>query len=106
MKISLVSQLIAEAHEGLDEIASVELSRITEAVDAGHGDGELVIKIKVQRDPSGALVLTPQIKGKAPNRGAPRAMLFRDPDGSLTTEDPRQMTMGAVVAFSSKKGGN
>ena len=107
MKITSVSQLIAEAHESLDRIATEELAKVASAVDAGNGDGELTIQIKIKRDQSGALLFEPRIKGKAPVRGAQRALLFLDADGSLVDHDPRQMAMGAIVEFApAKRGGN
>lgn len=106
MKIESIAELIE--HVGnLDEVGTGELEKVTAAVAAGHGDGKLVIEIKVSLTKSGALHVEPKIKGRVPVAGVMPVLLFRDDDGALVDEDPRQRNLfangkgkgGSVVKF-------
>jgi len=74
----------------LDELAELQ-TRIVEAVEAGHGTGELTLSLKYKREGRGGqLSVLPTVKSKVPVPPYASRIFFVTPDAQLVVDDPRQ----------------
>jgi hypothetical protein len=86
-----------QRHRGGKDLADVSL-RLSEAVAAVASTGKpgsvtLTIKVKPAKRGQNAVVVETDLKAKVPSIEPEASFWFATPEGSLQTEDPRQMAM-------------
>lgn len=89
----LLSELIATISTGeFDFTATRELTKAVEAVEAGHGNASVTIKLTIKKD-GRMVVVAPTVKATVPVAGAPKTMFFVNARGELTEDDPKQQVL-------------
>jgi hypothetical protein len=90
-----LSDLVADHSNGdFDEKCSLELRKVIEAVEAGHGTGKIVITLSFKKE-NRMVVSKPSVKATVPMGAVSAAMFFVTEDGDLSDEDPKQATFNA-----------
>lgn len=88
-----ITQLLSDVSNGeFEERCTAKLADVIAAVQAGHGDGELTIKLKFKKDKR-MIQVDPKLTAKVPQMGVDKSMFFVDEQNQLTDEDPKQMTI-------------
>lgn len=89
----LLSELIATISTGdFDATATRELTKAVEAVEAGHGNASVAIKLTIKKD-GRMVVVAPTVKATVPVAAVPKSMFFVGPRGELTEDDPKQTVL-------------
>lgn len=105
----LMSSLIASVSTGdFDVTATRELTKAVEAVEAGHGNASVVIKLTIKKD-GRMVVVAPTVKATVPVAAVPKQMFFVSARGELTEDDPKQTVLalpkqpGRVITMDGNK---
>lgn len=92
-EMKLLSELVATISTGdFDAVATRELTKAVEAVEAGFGKASVTVKFTIAKD-GRMVVVTPTVKATVPVAPAPKSMFFVSPRGELTEDDPKQTVL-------------
>ena len=78
-----------------DDLTESMQELVSACVDTGKV-GRLTLTINVKPGKSGELVITDDIKKKVPELDKGSSIMWATPEGNLTRQDPRQMTIEGV----------
>lgn len=97
-------QILRDADRG-NLIGDIDdaLERITGAVEAYGGAGEINIKLKIKQKNEAFQILV-EMKAKEPLPPRLETVMFKDDDGNLSRRDPRQPELPEVVAADFRNG--
>lgn len=75
-----------------DEL-SAEMQKLVDACDKTGKSGSLTLTLKVKPGKAGQMEIVDEFKLKLPTFNRPSTLMYSTPEGNLTRNDPRQMSI-------------
>lgn len=94
--MKLITDILGQIRKGrLVEMASLEMAKLVQAVDATNLPGKIQIELTVKPEKGGGSqkIISGKVTCKLPMEPIPEAMFFSDSEGDLHRQDPDQRNM-------------